>query len=137
MTPDSAEAIVRERYPDAELQHHKAGYEMGRAASIQPESRAVYPAGGLGVQPLGVGPTAQAAWGAASTKVLEMLRKPTGLRIKRGHLTDAGKIGAGVVPVEAINAALDRGEEVTGEESDGSISLLKRAGNGGYTTKPK
>ena len=69
MAGNDSEAIVRQRYPNADLQRHEAVYEMGRTAPVQPEHWAVYPQRGLGVQPLGTGSTAAAAWGAAAAKV--------------------------------------------------------------------
>jgi hypothetical protein len=137
MAADSAEEIVRECYPHAALRHHKAVYEMGRSEPVQPESWVVYASLGLGGQQLGEGHTALAAWVAASNRVLQGLPRPTGLQVKRQHLSDAGRVGAGAVPLEAIEDALNRGEEVTVEEPDGSFSLLKRAAGGRYITKPK
>ncbi len=69
----NSEEIVRERYPDAEAQHHEAAYQMGQGASTQPEYWAIYPARGLGHQPIATGPTEEAAWTLAADKVLEQL----------------------------------------------------------------
>jgi len=69
MTPDYAEATVRKHHPNAELQRHEAVYETGQKAPVQPEHWAVYPQLALGVQPLGTGSTAAAAWEAAAAKV--------------------------------------------------------------------
>ena len=137
MAADSAEEIVRERHPHAVLRHHKAVHEMGRSEPVQPESWVVYASLGLGGQQLGEGHTALAAWVAASNRVLQGLPRPFGLRIKRQDLFDAGRIGSGAVPLKAIEDALNRGEEVTVEEPDGSFSLLERSDGGAYTTKPK
>lgn len=65
----TAEDIVRERYPAAEARHIKAVFEMGQRAPTQPEHWAVYPAGGLGHQPIATGPTEEAAWTLAAQKV--------------------------------------------------------------------
>jgi hypothetical protein len=104
----TAEEIVLERYPDSQVQHHEAVHEIGQKAPIQPEYFTIYPVGGLGHQPTAIDPTEAAAFTLAAEKVLKGLRKPKGLRIKREILGDAGRVGAGSVPVEMIEAAVER-----------------------------
>jgi hypothetical protein len=128
----SAKDIVRERYPSAQAQYHEAVYQIGQKASTQPGYWAIYRAGGLGHQPIGTGPSEEAAWVSASEEVLKGLRQPTGLRITREMLQDAEKVGAGVLPVEEIEAALDAGRPVIVDEMDGSESLLERGEGGRY-----
>jgi hypothetical protein len=133
----NSEEIVRERYLNAEAQHHEAIYQMGQRAPTQPEYWAIYSASGLGHHPIAVGPTEEAAWTLAAEKVLEQLRKPIGLRIKREMLDDSGRSGAGPVPIEAIEATLDKGEPVIVDEVDGSESVLERGEGGMYKTRPR
>lgn len=132
-----SEEIVRERYPHAESRHYDAVHQIGQKAATQPEYWAIYPAGGLGNQPIATGPTEEAAWTLAAEKVLEGLREPQGLRIKREMLDDIGKPGAGVAPLEEVDAALEREEEVIVDEPDGSESILERGDEGGYRTRPR
>lgn len=129
--------IVCEHYPNAEARHCDAVHQMGQKAATQPEHWAIYPAGGLGHQPIATGPTEEAAWALAAEKVLGGLRKSQGLRIKREMLDDIGKPGAGSAPLEEIDAALDREEDVIVVEPDGSESILERGDGGGYKTRTK
>jgi hypothetical protein len=120
MPPQNARQIVRERCPNAVAQRYKAVHQLGQSAPIEPERWVIYAEPGLGQQVLGSGPTEAAAWTEASTRVLEGLQKPKGLRIKRDSLNDAGVVGGGPPLNEVIRATLDRGEPVIIEEADGS-----------------
>ena len=71
MTLQQAQEIVLKRFPDAMVQYHEASYEKGQLAPTHSALWAVYPSGGLGVQPLGEGPTSDEAWGNAASKVIE------------------------------------------------------------------
>jgi hypothetical protein len=75
MTQKDAEEIVRGCYPDAKSHCHEAVYQMGQNAPYKAKSWAIYPAGGLGQEPLGNGPNEGAAWADAATTVLRELRK--------------------------------------------------------------
>lgn len=136
MMPENAEMIVRERYPNAVIKHHEAVYEMGQKKPIQQECWDVYPACELGQKSLGTGPTAEAAWVAASTKVLEGVRKSEGFRIKRQDLNDIEMSNVAAMALkEMIEDALTRGDLVIVKEINGSESLLVLE-NGELVTKP-
>lgn len=133
----SSKEYVLSVYPNAEARRHEAVHEIGQRNEYQGEGWAIYTGSGLSVRALGEGPTEQAAWANAETKVLEeRLRKPDGMIIGREVFIDAQTDGSsgGMAAREKIDELVDSGENVIVEEPDGRRSLVWRSSDGKLRT---
>jgi hypothetical protein len=65
-----AETIVRKKYPLAEAVFEQPVYQQGQLKSYQDGEWLIYSGHALGAETLGRGPTAQAAWQDAASKLL-------------------------------------------------------------------
>ncbi len=63
------EEKVRKKYPNAEVTPPDPVHEGGQGSLYQQRGWTIYPSKGLGVQPIGEGPTLEAAWKKAADAV--------------------------------------------------------------------
>ncbi|MCC9641596.1 hypothetical protein LOC71_04870 [Rhodopirellula sp. JC740] len=126
----TAEEIVRNSYPEADLQHVTDTNALGALPPSDPGHWVVYDVRALGAKVLGRGSNSDAAWDAAASTALSELPPPRSLEVTRQQIDDAVTIQAGPGVHNAIEAMLESGGKIIMTEYDGSKRKFTKMVNG-------